>query len=73
MALKLKLRKQRLVVCVTEDQRRQIEDWVTKNQTTLTEFGRAALSAHIKNMKKLDQQQRLADTCQLFANTSHPF
>jgi hypothetical protein len=58
---------QRFVVCISDEQKRRIEDWVEKNQVSLTEFGRAALSAHVKNMKKLEQQRRLADTCKLFS------
>lgn len=59
---------QRFVICVTDEQKRRIENWVAKNRTTLTEFGRAALTAYIKNIKKLDQKRSLADTCRLFAN-----
>lgn len=57
---------QRVVICVTDEQKRRIENWVSKNHVTLTEFGRAALTAHVKNMRKMEQQQSLADTCRLF-------
>lgn len=59
---------QRFVVCITDEQKRQIQEWVAKKRLSLTEFGRKALTAHIKKMEKLDKRQRLADTCRLFAS-----
>ncbi|MFQ5602361.1 MAG: hypothetical protein ACE5HS_03765 [bacterium] len=57
---------QRFVMYISDRLRFRIESWIKGNGMTLTDFGRAALIAHLNNKKREAVRAQLAETCRIF-------
>ncbi|MFQ5708948.1 MAG: hypothetical protein ACE5HO_15935 [bacterium] len=59
--------RQRFVMYIPNDLRREIETWASQKGITLAEFGREAFESYLHAKRREERHAQLAETCQMLA------